>query len=122
MGFPKGTSGNPGGRTKIEKKIRDRWDALAKSMGADDSVSEWVAFVRGIMTNGDEAARDRLTAAKLLKEACYGAAKHTVVFDDEPEMSVEEYEAELAEIVREEIAKMPIEKRLALLAPTETVQ
>jgi hypothetical protein len=123
--FQKGTSGNPAGRARgFERLARERWAVLAG--GSDeDRVDEYIMFLREIMLSQSEETRDRLAAAKLLKETCDGKPRESIDLNTEPSLSEDEYTATLARIVREQVAAMPLEERMKLLtdpASSPTIQ
>jgi hypothetical protein len=102
--FVKGQSGNPGGRSKVDKKIRVLWNELAGG-GDDAGLREWVTFTRGIMLSEGETTRNRLVAGKQLKEAGFGAAKQTIDFvgDEAPAIAPIDW------------SQVPLEQRKRLL-------
>lgn len=77
--FKPGQSGNPGGRKRgVERALRDAWDRLARAGGHESAIDEWVGVVHGIMSNTGAEDKDRLAAARLLKEHTYGMAKQAL--------------------------------------------
>jgi hypothetical protein len=123
VAFVKGQSGNPGGRSRgFERMARERWAALA---GSDEKrVDEYVGFLRTIMLDDTQEPRDRIAAAKLLKETGDGKARE-IVETVQPQLTDDEINAELEMNFQERLAALSPEERLKLLAdpaPAATIQ
>jgi len=94
--------------------------ALADAIRRKWPPDKIVELVEGFLANAD--AEIRFKAFQFIGDRGYGKPVEQEV---EPELTVEEYKAEVAAIVREEVAAMSPEERMKLLAdpaPTHTIQ
>lgn len=119
MKFTKGQSGNPGGRPKIAKIVE------AAGFSIDDLRAEVIQMLVKAMRGLPMTDRSWFAATQQLGHWLIGKpAEQVELKTADSEMTEDEYNAELADIVREEVGKMPAEERLKLLLsqPSETVQ
>lgn len=117
MAFVKGTSGNPSGRSKAYAAMSRRILELSKNG------DELVDFLFATMRDGGAELKMRVRCAELLLDR--GLGKPREIVETEPEMTAEEYNAEIAAIVSEAVAAMSPAERVKLIsdpAPTATIQ
>lgn len=121
-GWPKGTSGNPGGRAKIATAI--------KAAGFDpdelrvEVIQQLVNGMRTLDPGNPKEAKSWQFCVDRLDVRLHGPVREVVNVDDTPALSDEEYKAECAEIAREFVNALTPEEKQRLLsgAATETVQ
>jgi len=121
-GFKPGKSGNPGGRTKEQ---RDRERALSDAIRglAGPNCDAYVDRLHAIALKGED--KESIAAIKVLFDRAVGKLRESIDLTTQPEMTEEEYNAEIAVIVREALGSMTPEERAKLLAdpaPTATIQ
>lgn len=125
-GWPKGVSGNPGGRPKgFERQLREEIAAMRHAFvtGKDDEgnpVTEETSGTPAIakrlwqiaMTGGD---RDAIAACKLLYERMYGLPKSVPTVEDDTDE--EDDESDLEGLSPEELRVLAKIRALAAPAP-----
>lgn len=128
MGWKPGTSGNPGGRAKIANIIKAAGfdpDALRAEV-----IQQLVNGMRTLDPASKESARSWQFCVDRLDVRLNGPVREIVHTDDKPELTDEQYQAELDLIAQEHLAKLTPEERERLVkqptimesAGTDTVQ
>jgi hypothetical protein len=75
--FEKGKSGNPGGRSKVDKRFGDVWDKREEYPGLD-GIEKAAALLADIAFNAKESARDRMRAAELFMHYRVGKPREKI--------------------------------------------
>lgn len=81
--FKPGQTGNPGGRSKIDKRFRDAWKAYEGGTGAD-GIEKAANLLAEIAFSAKETSRNRLEALRLWLAYACGKPKETVEIIDGP--------------------------------------
>lgn len=122
MTYVKGQTGNAGGRPAITKAIR------AAGYDPDELRVEVIqALVTGMRTlnpGSPKEAKSWQFCVDRLDVRLHGPVREVVQVDEAP-LTDAEYQAEIAEIVRERLAELSADERLKLLAdpaPAPTIQ
>jgi hypothetical protein len=111
--FQPGRSGNPGGRSRAFAAMSRRILELSKNG------DELVDFLFATLRDTTAELKMRVHCAELLLDRSLGKAPQTIDISGDSDMTEEEYNAEIALIIREAVATMTPSERMKLLATTD---